>query len=761
VLTPPFEPDPDPVELGLRFSSEQAGFITGVRFFKHALNNGEHTGSLWSAGGTLLATGVFTNETASGWQELAFSSPVEIAANTVYVASYHTATGYAQNPNEFTGAGVDNPPLHAPADGAGGRNGVYVYGASAFPSEGYQGSNYFVDVVFATSSGPDLTPPSVVSVSPESGATEVGVSSTVSVTFSEAMDPASVSGATFQLRDPRGTLMPATVECETGSLTATLTPTAPLARSTTYTVRIAGGTLDPTAKDVAGNRLAADYTWSFTTAQTVEPAGWYSGDMHAHRSCSGPPESVQSIYDAMVEQDLSVVSLLADMGSGDVLDPVTDLPRVTGQDDPLSTPGRILHWDAEWHWDASYDWNPHQALGGHIVALGLSEAHQIWEEYTYPIFQWAHQQGALAGFVHMEYLGNGFPQTLDCCIPVEYPVEVALGAADFIAEDVWFNDTAIDAYYRLLNCGFRPSLAAGSDHPCAADVGPLVTYAQVAGGQLTYRGWIDAIAAGRTVVSRVGRSQFLDVRVNGTATPGDEIRLTGSGNVHVSARWTTNQYLARTIELVSNGVVVASKATAASPGSPDSVTATIHFTKSGWICARVMGSGAHEVHTAAVFVTVNGAPVRASASDAQFYVDWIDQLIAKTSPGGEWNWFFPTSLAEAQERYRTAKFIYEQIAAGVTAVGPAAGSPDDRLSLGVTPNPAVGPLRADFTLPAAGRAVLEIMDITGRRVAAREVGSLGPGRHQVTMHESLAPGVYLVRIIQGNQARVRRVVLLD
>ena len=79
---------------------------------------------------------------------------------------------------------------------------------------------------------------------------------------------------------------------------------------------------------------------------------------------------------------------------------------------------------------------PHQALGGHVVALGLTEAHQIWEEYTYPIFNWAHQQNGIAGFAHMQYLDDGIPQSLTCCIPIEYPVEVALGSADFISEDV-------------------------------------------------------------------------------------------------------------------------------------------------------------------------------------------------------------------------------------------------------------------------------------------------------------------------------------
>ena len=52
----------------MKFQSSVPGWVAGVRFYKGAGNNGTHTGSLWTASGTLLATGTFTNETASGWQ---------------------------------------------------------------------------------------------------------------------------------------------------------------------------------------------------------------------------------------------------------------------------------------------------------------------------------------------------------------------------------------------------------------------------------------------------------------------------------------------------------------------------------------------------------------------------------------------------------------------------------------------------------------------------------------------------------------------
>ena len=103
-----------------------------------------------------------------------------------------------------------------------------------------------------------------------------------------------------------------------------------------------------------------------------EPSGWYAGDMHVHRSCGGSPEAVSSLYNKMSTQNLAVISLLADMGNGEVQNPVTDLPLVNGQDDPISTPGRIVHWDAEWHWDATYSQYPHQALGDIWWLLGLA-----------------------------------------------------------------------------------------------------------------------------------------------------------------------------------------------------------------------------------------------------------------------------------------------------------------------------------------------------------------------------------------------------
>src|SRR5207245_2086258 len=109
--------DPSAAEVGLKFKSDVAGNVTGVRFYKGATNTGTHTGTLWSSAAKKLATATFTGETASGWQQVTFSTPVAITANTIYVVSYHMNAGnVAYDSQYFATTGVDNAPLHALAN---------------------------------------------------------------------------------------------------------------------------------------------------------------------------------------------------------------------------------------------------------------------------------------------------------------------------------------------------------------------------------------------------------------------------------------------------------------------------------------------------------------------------------------------------------------------------------------------------------------------------------------------------------------------
>jgi uncharacterized protein DUF4082 len=142
--------DPSSVELGLKFKSDVPGSIVGVRFYKGQPTTGMHTGTLWTSAGTMLATVTFAGETATGWQQMNFSTPVAINANTVYVISYHTGVGnYPYTASYFASTGVDSGPLHALSNSAANGNGVYRYSSSrTFPSSTFNSNNYWVDVVF-------------------------------------------------------------------------------------------------------------------------------------------------------------------------------------------------------------------------------------------------------------------------------------------------------------------------------------------------------------------------------------------------------------------------------------------------------------------------------------------------------------------------------------------------------------------------------------------------------------------------------------
>ena len=65
-------------------------------------------------------------------------------------------------------------------------------------------------------------------------------------------------------------------------------------------------------------------------------------------------------------------------------------------------------------------------------------------------------------------------------------------------EDVRGSDAALQAYYRLLNTGFRPGLAASTDYSCNDNepLGTLLTYVRIPGGKLTYDKWVDGDRAG-------------------------------------------------------------------------------------------------------------------------------------------------------------------------------------------------------------------------------------------------------------------------
>ncbi|WP_434318717.1 DUF4082 domain-containing protein [Leifsonia sp. P73] len=247
--------DASAVELGLRFTAQQNGFITGVRFYKSTANTGTHTGSLWDTSGNRLATVSFSGETASGWQTANFVSPVAVSAGTTYVVSYSAPAGhYSAQAYAFSYRG--------PTDGvfsvAGGFGavapGVYSTSVGTFPQASYESANYFVDALF---SAVDNSPLVATGQSPLPGSSSVPLATTIGAVMSKAVNPASIA---FTVKDSLGNPVAGAVSYTASTRTAVFTPTSPLNGFVKYSVTM-------TAADTYGNALSSGGSWSFTTVK--------------------------------------------------------------------------------------------------------------------------------------------------------------------------------------------------------------------------------------------------------------------------------------------------------------------------------------------------------------------------------------------------------------------------------------------------------------------------------------------------------------
>ncbi len=153
--------DQTPITLGLMFTTTQPGSVSGVRFYNPGGANpdGADYGRLWacthpkcsSAGGgtgTVMAEVHFAADDTQGWKEATFSEPVTIAPGVYYMISYYSASGwYPASSHYFDTNSVVSYPLYAP--GYEESNGRFAAGSS-FPSDTWQQTNYWVDVLFET-----------------------------------------------------------------------------------------------------------------------------------------------------------------------------------------------------------------------------------------------------------------------------------------------------------------------------------------------------------------------------------------------------------------------------------------------------------------------------------------------------------------------------------------------------------------------------------------------------------------------------------
>ena len=190
-----------------------------------------------------------------------------------------------------------------------------------------------------------------------------------------------------------------------------------------------------------------------------------SADTHVHgHGCHGQGRGPDELLSLLKPALLDIAAILV-WGAGYE----DDVVYFTGKDDPASTADHILHYDLE-----VSAFKPSDIMG-HQIVLGLSSIDFPRLVSSIPVTDWAHAQGALSGFAHINAwpspqrkLYPGFEDTSDLA-PLEVPIRAALGTLDFleIEHAVFFKEGNI--WYKLLNTGFKIPIVGGSDWPCMSE----------------------------------------------------------------------------------------------------------------------------------------------------------------------------------------------------------------------------------------------------------------------------------------------------
>jgi hypothetical protein len=194
-------------------------------------------------------------------------------------------------------------------------------------------------------------------------------------------------------------------------------------------------------------------------------------------------------------------------------------------------------------------------------------------------------------------------------------------------------NATMEMWYRLLNCGFRVAISAGTDSfTNVADhyiAGGGRVYVQT-GARFDYEAWLDGFRRGRSFASN---GPVMTLEVNGKP-PGDKVALQASGEVAVRASVSTQVPLDR-VDLIVNGRPVHTEQ--AGGKSTIDLQTRVPVQESSWIALRALGPRHRLImndtmtfaHTSPVYVSVGGRPVRVT-DDLRFYREWVERLIART-----------------------------------------------------------------------------------------------------------------------------------
>lgn len=279
-------------ELGMKLQSAKSGQITAIRYWKAASETGTHVGRIWASSGAVLATVTFSNETASGWQQQALNTPVNIQANTTYVVSVNI-NGFFADTHSGLASSVVNGNLSSVADG---NNGVYGSPGS-LPTNSYLNSNYFCDVVFVASSASSNPTITKVSGDNQSGTAGTALPNPLVVQIKDsAGNPQAGTTVSFAVTTGGGSVSPTSAVTNANGQANTVLTLGTTAVTNTVSATVSGvGTVSfsATAKTTATNSIYLENqktgttAWKITNQATTEIAG-YAGATSINRGGSLP-----------------------------------------------------------------------------------------------------------------------------------------------------------------------------------------------------------------------------------------------------------------------------------------------------------------------------------------------------------------------------------------------------------------------------------------------------------------------------------------
>jgi hypothetical protein len=448
----------------------------------------------------------------------------------------------------------------------------------------------------------------------------------------------------------------------------------------------------------------------------IDPAqwGWYSGDTHIHAAgCAHyalPTEGVAP--ETMIRQargeGLAIAEVLAwasgwyyqkQFFTGHAISPPASLeyselqvasettlqPRPTAEDGESS-----LRYDVEISGFPS-------SHAGHLVLIRLKDQDypgtkitEDWPSWNLPILKWVRSQGGLGGYAHG---GNGMVVDSTDLPNYEIPpmdgvgtqeaiIDVTHGLVDFLSGCDTNPIAELNAWYHMMNCGFRMAFLGETDYPCLSDerVGAGRSYVRLdhrPANDVGCEAWLRGIEQGRLYCGE-GRSHFLDFKVNDHRNGEGDLAFSASGTFGVEtvvaarlepeppvdrdplkqgfkgwhlehARIGTTRSVP--VELLINGVAV-SNATLVADGEPRTISFRARVVRSSWVALRILPSS----HTHPIFVTVDGKPIRASRRSAQWCRACVDKVWEVKSA-----FIRERERAAAAEAFEYARRAYDKI----------------------------------------------------------------------------------------------------